>query len=266
MKTRELLDSLYQQKNYRPSRDYSAKRIDAATYKRITAEYYKERQSLDKKLDSLQNILRNEEKSKRNNDDLKRKIESLQNTNISFSQCKANHYVISDSLFMLCSDEEADKIEERYWDRTLYDETARRTLYNGRLVLNRWKDMSLDKTGFRKLSPHSFLDGGFLLDKKTALPIKTKDGKNWLIVHKSMIGKDGHIMLTCLKEDGTKTWTLNTELPQWNDWIYAGDYLYVFGVNNEELSSSECNLLLCINLTSGTYSSYDYFLKKVTKK
>jgi hypothetical protein len=167
---------------------------------------------------------------------------------------------------MLCSDEEADKIEERYWDRSLYDETARRNLFSGQLVLNRWKDMSLEKAGIRKLGNHSFLDGGFLLDKQTALPIKTKDDKSWLVVHKSIVGKEGDIMLTSLKEDGTTAWTVNTSLPQWNDWIYSGDHLCVFGVDNEELSSSECNLLLCINLLTGTYSSYDYFLKKVVKK
>ena len=266
LKTRRLLDSLYQQKNYRPSRDYSAKRIDAAAYKRITAEFYRERELLDTRLDSLQNVQRNEEKSKRNTDDLKRKIESLQNTNISFPQCRANHDVTGDRLFMLCSDEEADKIEERYWDRSLYDETARRNLFSGQLVLNRWKDMSLEKAGIRKLGNHSFLDGGFLLDKQTALPIKTKDDKSWLVVHKSIVGKEGDIMLTSLKEDGTTAWTVNTSLPQWNDWIYSGDHLCVFGVDNEELSSSECNLLLCINLLTGTYSSYDYFLKKVVKK
>lgn len=265
-KVQVLLDTLYQQKYYRPSRQYNARLIDAATFKKISADFFEEKEKLEKEKDSLQSLLQNEEKNKRNTDDLKRKIVSLQNINISFSQCKANHDVRNEGLFMLYSEEEIDKLEDRYWDRSLYDETARRKLFAGQLVLNRWKDLSLDKPGIRETGNNSFLDGGFLLDKQTALPIRTKEGSNWLVVHKSIVGKEGRIMLTSLTENGTTAWTLNTELPQWNDWIFTGDYLYVFGADNEELSSSECNLLLCINLKTGTYSSYDYFLKKVVRK
>ncbi|MBK6938040.1 MAG: hypothetical protein IPH18_15030 [Chitinophagaceae bacterium] len=264
--TQTLLDTLYQQKNYRPSKAYTQKIIDAAAYKTITAEFYREREMLNKVMDSLRNLQRLTEKDNREKGDVKRKIESLQHTNISFSQCKAYTDLQDSTLFLVYSEEEFAKLEERYWDRSLYDETARRKLYTGNLASTRWDHSVLNKSSVQTKGNASFLDGGLLLDKQTGLPIRLNGKLSWLVVHKTQLGKEGTILITNLKNDGTSAWSVNTALPEWNDWIFTGDYLYVFGTNNKELSSSECNILLCINLKTGAYTGYDFFTKKAVKK
>jgi len=256
------LDSLYQQKNYRASADYRAKKITAAEYQQITKTYYAEREQLGRARDSLQNIKRQWEKNKRKMEDTERTIEHLQRFNPSFSSMKINQDTLAAAWFGLYSDEEMSKLNNWVTDQTAYDETVRRKLFAGAYSFSRNEDAVIDKPSVKTISPVDFLAGGFLLDKRNAKPIYLQNGQLLLVAHKDQVGKDGKILLTSLGRDGKTGWTLNTNLSDWSDWIYHGNYLYVFGMDNKNLSSGENNILLCIDLSKGTAAKFDYFKNK----
>ena len=44
----------------------------------------------------------------------------------------------------------------------------------------------------------------------------------------------------------------------WLD-IYREKKLFILGTNNDELSSGQVNVLLCIDLSTGKVSRYDYY-------
>jgi hypothetical protein len=256
-------DSLYQQKNYRPSKDYSTKKISAAQYQQITSSFYKERDSLDELKDSLQIVERRWRSEEQKIEAVEREIEGLQYSRGSFSQLKSNQATDQQKWYGFYSDKEFAKLNTRVYNSKAYDETARRTLWTCAYTINSSGDIVIDKTGKNQTGSESFLDGGFLLDKKTAEPVRPEG--SFLILHKNQVGLEGKINVSKLSIDGKKLWTFNTELSDWADWIYSAEKLYILGRNNKDLSSSECNLLICLNLKDGTVAMYDYFKKKKIK-
>ena len=102
-----------------------------------------------------------------------------------------------------------------------------------------------------------YLDGGFLLDKSSAMPIRMEDG--YLVLHKTEVGGQGKILLSRVDTSGRALWTFNTELKEWANYIFAGKRLVVAGTTNPELSSSDCNLLWSIDLATGKSARYDFF-------
>lgn len=256
------LDSLYQQKNYRPSRDYSAKKITYTEYQQINNRYYKERDSLYKVRDSLQQLERQYRDNKSKIEDLERDIEQLQRTSLSFSQIKTNQDTLQRKWFGLYSDEELDKLNDRINNQNIYDETARRKFFISDYSFSKNNDALINKAAVKSSSTTDFLDAGFLLNKTTARPIITSGNQFFLIVHKDQVGRDGKILITSITTEGKSGWTYNTALTEWSDWILSGNHLYVFGVDNKNLSSGETNILLCIDLIKGKASKYDYFKEK----
>jgi hypothetical protein len=144
-----------------------------------------------------------------------------------------------------------------------YDETARRQFYNSVYVDENDGDCKIKKDlAAVSTSPQFFLQGGFLLDKQTALPARLGNSGDNLVVHKDKIGNDGKILLSRMDHTGKVSWTLESNLKEWIDWIVTADRLYIFGADNPSLSGDDCNVLLCVDLASGKVNRYDYFNNK----
>lgn len=254
-------DTLYRQKNYQASSDNSAGRISRAEYQRITKEFYAQRSEIDKRIDSLQQVKNNIEQNARDMEDNERAIESLRRVNPGFSSIRVNQDTINGTWYGLYSDEEADKLSERIYIRTEYDETNRRKLFTGRYATSRYGYADIDKKSMASTGTGEFLAGGFLLNKLTAQPLVLRDG-SWLVVHKEKVGREGKILLSSVSRSGKINWTLNSGLTEWGDWITTGSRIFIFGTDNKELSSSQCNLLLSVSLADGSMAAFDYFKNK----
>jgi hypothetical protein len=114
-------------------------------------------------------------------------------------------------------------------------------------------------------SQSGFLHGGFLLDKKTARPIRLP-GNDFLIIYREQIGRDARILLGRVSVTGKVSWTINTGLKEWGDWFYNGRQLLILGKDNEELSSGQINLLLRVDISNGRVSRYDYYDDELRKE
>ncbi|MES2772891.1 MAG: PA2928 family protein [Bacteroidota bacterium] len=229
---------------------------------KVRQGYFNQRDILYKKRDSLNQARYALEKLARNAKDRLRVIENLQETRMgqSYSQIKVNSDTLNGKLYGLYSSDEFKKVYDRFEYRSEYEETSRRKLLATGLTT---KDdyLLVDKDNPTDLNAsQSFLHGGFLLNKTNGMPIRLPNG--WLVVHKSQIGKDGMIQVSNVGHDGKLLWTVNTQLPEWIDWISTPQRLYIFGVNNKDLSSSDCNVLMIIDLASGKTSGFDYFTDK----
>lgn len=260
------MDSLYQQKNRRPSEDYAARRISQAEYTRITKEYYTERDLLNKRRDSLRerrNRLREEE---RNVSEQERALENLFEGSPNYNELYVNQDTVAGQWFGLYSAAELKKISNNLQRNTAYDETARRQLYQAALEETRPGQFTFDKTtALAPTSQSGFLHGGFLLDKKTARPIRLP-GNDFMIIYREQIGRDARIMLARINNKGQSSWTLNTGLKEWGDWFFNGRQLIILGKDKEELSSGQINLLLCIDAGNGKASRYDYYDDEIRKE
>jgi hypothetical protein len=258
-------DSLYQQKNYQPASDYRARKITASQYQQISKIYYAEREQLSKKRDSVSAMIRLLEKNKQKTEETERDIENLQRLSPSFSQLKINQDTLAGVWYGLYSKEEIEKLHERMSNNPVYDETARRTLYTSQYGFSRNEDPIINKSSLKNVAANDYLAAGFLANKKTAQPIHVAGNDFFLLVHKDKIGRQGNILLSGLNKKGQRSWTYNTKLAEWTDWIFTDKMLYVFGVNNKNLSSNESNILHCINLEKGTATTFDYFRNKKTE-
>ncbi len=256
-------DSLYQQKNYRVSKDYSAGKISQAEYQRITKIFYAERDSLQKIRDSLYELRSQAESKKRDLEEMERAIENLERDNPSYSEIKDYQDTANGKWYGLYSEEEFEKLGPRIYNHKVYDETARRTLIVCNYTRGKSGELVIDKESGQQISTSGFLDGGFLLNRKTATAI-TISGK-YLVVHKNQVGNESTIIITAMDKSGKTGWSYNTGLSQWSDWKTADSHMYIVGTNNKNLSSSEANLLICLNVTDGKALVYDYFRNKMVK-
>lgn len=260
-KNKEEMDTLYQQ-NYRASTDYSAGKITPAVFRQISTRYYAERDRLDDKGDSLKEIKRQWEKSKDETENIERAIKNLQRSGLSFSGSKINQDTTASVWFGLYSDEELEKLNDWVRLQNENDETVRRKLFTGSYSYPRYGNAVINKPAVKNIPGNDFLAGGFLLNKETARPIHLPGNQAYLIIHKDQVGNEGKILVSNVSMDGKTAWTFNTNLTQWSDWVYAGSRLYIFGVDNKNLSGNESNVLLSINLATGTATKFDYFKNK----
>ncbi len=256
---RDNQDSLYEQKMRRPSRMLAAGEINRNEYNRMSNGFNEERNRLNIERESLQELKRKVEKADRSNADTKQKIESLQKkSTIHFSQLKVNTDTINGHWYGLYSNKEMDKLYERFQYQAVYDETARRQLYSGNYTQNKNGDIIIAKDNATVNNGSSyFLDGGLLLDKETGKPVQLT-GSSFLIVHKNQLGNEGKIQLSHVNADGKVNWVFNSQLKEWADYIYTGKQLFIMGADNKELSGSDCNLLWCLDLSTGKASRYDF--------
>lgn len=73
-------------------------------------------------------------------------------------------------------------------------------------------------------------------------------------------------MLSKVDLKGNAKWAINTKLTEFADWIYSGNRLIILGNDNKEISSSNANLLMIIDLQAGIAVKHDYFTNKMRKE
>ena len=248
-KNRDDQDSLYQQKNLRPSKQYAAGQITREEFGRIQKIYFEERTLLSKALDSLRVIKRMLEAQERSGHDLERAIINLQRGNPGYYNLKINQDTVNGYWFGLYAKNEFDK---------LYNSPVSRNA-NGDWQIETEKAALVDGNA-------SFLHGGFLLDKKTALPVHLAGPYAFLIIHKQEVGQKASILVSRVTQGGKVQWTYNTKLTDWLDWQVNSRQLIITGTSNEDLSGNEANVLLSIDLVNGKAVGYDYFKRKLVSQ
>lgn len=260
------MDSLYEQKNRRPSNDYAARRISQAEYSRITKEYYAGRDLLNKRRDSLHDRKFQLRDLERNGREIANDLESLMRGTPNYNELYVNQDTIGGQWFGLYSPAEFKKLSSSLQRNAENDETARRQLYISSLDKKRPGQFTLNKDAAESPSSQTgFLHGGFLLDKNTARPIRLP-GNDFLIIYREQIGRDARILLGRIRATGKTIWTMNTGLKEWGDWFYNGRQLLILGKDKEELSSGQINLLLRVDINNGKASRYDYYNDEMRKE
>jgi hypothetical protein len=222
-------------------------------------EYMHEREILYKERDSLNAQKRLAGKKDRESNEKKRRIESLAGkTSLSFNQSKTNMDTLNGSWYGLYTRPELEELYNRFQYQVVYGETGRRQVYITSIKNDDSGDLIIDKQTAKAAGSY-FLDGGFLLDKQTAMPVHLQGRAPFLIVHKDQIGAEGRVQVSRVNEEGKISWSFDTKLKDWADWIITPKQLFVFGTDNKELSNGEVNRLWCIDLSTGRAEQYDYF-------
>jgi hypothetical protein len=252
-------DSLVEQRMRRPSRMLAAGKISRIEYNRLSIGLNDERSRLYRERDSLRATKSIVEKVERSSDETNRKIAALQEQNsIHFSQLKVNADTTKGQWYGLYSGREIDKLRDRFQYNAVYDETARRQLYSSSISINENGDWLIARESAEANGSNYFLDGGLLLDKQKGKPIQL-EGSSFLIVHKGEVGNGGKIQLSLVNIQGKVTWSFDSQLKEWANYIFTGKQLFIIGTNNKKLSSSDCNIFWCVDLATGMANSYDYF-------
>jgi hypothetical protein len=257
-----VLDTLNRQKNFLPGRRLAAKEITMAEYQAITKSFYRERDSLDDMRDSLQKIQYKVATGLRAIEDQERRIESLGGNTftISFGQMKSNQDTVNGKWYGLYTKQEMEKLYNRVQYQQVYEETARRQLFTSGYHTEDDGDAIIEKDNATPLGNSYSLDGGFLLNRTTAMPIHV--GNSTLVIYKNQIGNEGLIQLGRLGWDGKLAWSIDSGLKEWADYVFNGKQLLILGTDNKELSSGSCNVLLIVDLEKGTSVRYDFFTDK----
>ncbi len=259
-KNKSAIDSLYKKYADSDVKLYSAGKMTYKEYSRLSSEHFKHRDTLYKQRDSLYKIKSKLEKQNNGLRELQDKIESLKQTGLSYNSIGASQDTLKRKWYGLYTKEEFENLYNHFRYNPAYDETARRQFFITDYTINKYDDAILNKDAANMPSPSSyFLDGNFLLDKKTGVPIHLSNGENFLVIYKDKIGNEGNIQLSMMDVNGTIQWTFNSQLHQWLDWICTGKQLFIFGVNNKEVSSGEGNVLWCIDLSTGKGPLYNFF-------
>ncbi|MEO5647209.1 MAG: PA2928 family protein [Chitinophagaceae bacterium] len=243
----EDFDSLYKS-SLRSGRD-----AHGNAYMKLLQDLSAKRNMIYRQRDSLQAMignLRNRTPSRLN----------LQRNSPGFSQIKINQDTIANVWYGMYSAAEIGELNKWLHLSAIYNQAERRKFHMGRYRSSSPGSFEILKESLLSDGTElSFLDGGFLLDKNTALPIHLNDPASHLVVSKDVIGNDGKIILARITNDGKVLWTFESGLKEWSHWIVRLNRLYVFGVDIKELSSSDCNILYSIDLASGKESKYDFF-------
>lgn len=198
--------------------------------------------------------------------DLEQRIKRLNEMNPSFNQLKINQDTISKTWWGLYSAREMADLHKTVSFSPAHTADQRRQLFTARYDSSGPAYVDFKDPLLLAAAKSSFyLDGGFLADKTTALPVRLQQPAGHLLLYKTMIGDAGEIMLCRIDHNGAVAWQLNTHLKKWIDYMIRDNRLFIFGNDNKEINSSECNLLLIAELNSGSVKKYDYFKDELRK-
>jgi hypothetical protein len=251
-------DSLYAREY--PGKLYSQGIINAREYNRLQPVFTARLKTLYQQRDSLQEIFSALRNQASNEQQLQFAVDNLKRNKPSYAQTKVNQDTMAGKWFGLYAAEEWDKLYERVQLQSAHDETARRRLYLSTYISSRNGTHVIEKEKASQPAPAQFfLQGGFLLNKTTAMPVRLVNPGGYLVVYKDKIGSEGKVLLSRMREDGQLSWTFATGLTQWIDWLCTGKQLFIMGADNPELHGDQSNVLWCIDLATGKASKYDYF-------
>jgi hypothetical protein len=251
-------DSLMEQKLRRPARMYAAKQINLPTYQKMMAGFNDEQTRLYKQRDSLRSLMHAAENISSKMEDIRKRVLSLnERTNIHFSQLKVNGDTVNGRWYGLYSKKEWEDASDHFDYQSLYNETARRKFYTSEYTFNSSGYPIIKKAHVLNNESDFFLDGGFLLDKRTGLPLKLDIDRQFLVIFKDRIGSEGNIQLARVFQ-GNTIWKLDTQLRGWADYLYTGGQLFIVGTDDKDLSTDECNVLKCVDLNTGKAAIYHF--------
>lgn len=219
------------------------------------------RQRIQQQRDSLYILIRNGEKEQREQQQLLRRQEQLSERYYpSYSQMHISLDTVDGALYTVLSAEEMRQANVRIQWQPAYGDAVRRMLYTAPYFINKYEEAEFEKTAAVRLEKADYLlDGGFLLDKTTAQPIRLTGPDSWLFISKSQVGRDGTVVLRRIDRSGNIRWQIDTGLSEWAHWLWTGDRLLVLGADNPELGHQQTHLLWTISLTDGSAQGYDYF-------
>lgn len=243
------------------NRLFSEKHLSPKQYSDSSKMLEKETSLLGKRLDSLEKLTRDTRDIINQENDLTRTKKNIRRSGGSYSSMKVNCDTMGGSWYGLYTNEGIKKINERFNYESGNDETARNKLFTATLtVKDKYWIVAEEK---RKSGDGFYLQGGFLLNKESGIPFHLSDG--FLLVHKDIIGQEGKIQLTRIRNNGETMWTINTGLKEFFEWQLHGEKLVITGTDNKKLGSGEVNLLLVIEITNGQVVVYDFFEDKMRK-
>ncbi len=259
------LNQSYYDKFIEYNKLYSDKKITYNTYLDSTKYFNRQNDKIKLITDSLNEMLRDVESLKRMDDDRMRDINDLKGVNKSYTDICADADTMNGKWYGLKTAADLEDFYNHFEHRSPNSETARNRFYTATIAV---KDPARKTTELvvgepQKISDAVFLQGGFLLDKATALPIHLKDGDGFIVCYKEKVGYEGNIILARIDLQGNIKWTVNTNANRLADWIYTGRSLIVLTTDNKELSSGDANVLSIINSQTGQVSVYDYFTDKI---
>ncbi len=197
--------------------------------------------------------------------DQQRQIENLAGRSKSYSNICTAVDTFNGKWYGLLSAEDLEKPDTRFRYRSVYKETARNKFYTATVTAkdSTKKAIELQVTEPEKINEAVYLQGGFLFNKETGLPIHLKNDDGFIVCYKEKVGNTGSIMLSRVDLKGNAKWSINTMLTEFEDWIYTGKSLIILGNDNKEISSGNANLLMIIDLQTGKAVKYDYFTDKM---
>ncbi len=241
------------------NRQYREKLLPLKQYKDSAAALDREAKLLDRQFDSLDALEKELKNQQRIEEQTDRRKKNARRTGGSFSGMKTNTDTLYGRWYALYTNEELEKESERFDHRAAYNESARNKLFTAVVTLkeHNWI-VGEEKT---TAGEGVYLQGGFLLNKETGLPVHMQNG--FLIVHKDRIGNEGLVQLTRVTTEGKQLWSINTGLKEFYDWQLKGDKLIITGTDNKKLSSGEVNALQIIDLVNGGSVGYDFFTDKL---
>ncbi|MBC7849322.1 MAG: hypothetical protein H7Y31_06285, partial [Chitinophagaceae bacterium] len=244
------------------NKQYSVHSISMGAFRDSMETFQQKRKLLDKIRDSIYTVQRDFDEITRHYADRDRAIESIQRNNPNFSSIKTNGDTFNLKWFGLYNPEDLADIPQRFDYRNLYNEAARNRLYTTGITIQdsskRFPELLLGEEK-RRIGNEVFLQGGFLIDRKTGRPIHLHSPDRLIIVHKDQVGREGLIQVSAISTNGKIIWTHNTRLKEFSDWQLTNQYLVITGGDKKELSSGENNVLLSVRLSDGNTVRHDFF-------
>jgi hypothetical protein len=247
---------------------YSEKKISYAAYLDSGRNFNRQQDSISKMKRDIRDEISDFESLKRSESDREREINSLKTGSKSYSNICTAVDTFNGKWYGLLSSTDLEKPETHFRYRSVYTETARNKLYTAAVSLkdSTRKAAELLVAEPEKINDAVYLQGGFLLNKTNALPIHLKNDDGFIICYREKVGNAGNIILARIDLKGNTKWTLNTKLNEFTDWIYTGKQLIILGNDNKEISSSDANLLMSIDMQNGKTAMHDYFTNKMRKE
>jgi hypothetical protein len=247
---------------------YSEKKISYAAYLDSGKNFNRLQDSISKWKDNIRNEISDLDDLKEADRDIQTKIENLAGSSKSYSSICTSVDTFNGKWYGLLSAEDLEKPETRFRYSSVYKETARNKFYNAAVTIkdSTRKVIELLVAEPEKINDAVYLQGGFLFNKVTGLPIHLKNDEGFIVCYKEKVGNTGSIMLSRVDLKGNAKWAFNTMLTEFEDWIYTGNRLIILGRDNKEISSTNANLLIIIDLQTGKAVKHDYFTDKMRKE